>query len=492
MSKSSKKTRGVRNQRWKRRDFLRSSVTAALVAPVAHFWTDIAEAQDIANAKRACLIFLPNAKGTNDSIATGTGSNYQFVDGFEPLNPYKADTIAISKYAMQPLLDMAASHRASQGVSTLGDGHIPASQAAFTAGIPFSSSRDGATSPSIDQLIAEHNVREGLVADRRLANMVIQIDGSHWNMGGGSRSVFRAADASVNYNQASVSQTADAPMVKSPVEGWNVLFGDLMQMEPGETAVTLWAQGKSALDGTHQEIARVRDQLPQSGRHILEQHMQSLRELETSLQARIDAQGQGGTFTIPDRPQELTTNPSNHVQVLEQWFSLIDAAFRSDRMRVFAMQFGGSASRFQVPELSKGSVGPGDSNSGTDHHSYTHHAEGQVKDFIRWYAERLASFVGKLKGGAEREDLLQSSVVMSTMEHGHGSAHRATDVPTLLFGNARGYFKTGQHIEGSNGDPRIPTGTLLAVCHAMGATEIQQVGYPLPDFHNGVWAPLRA
>lgn len=466
---------------------------SALVAPIAHFWSDLAEAQDIANAKRAVMVFIPNAKGTNDAIATGTGSDFQFVDGFEPLNPYTADAIAISRYAMQPLLDMAKEHRASQGVSTLGDGHIPASQAAFTGGIPFSSDRDGATSPSIDQLIAEHNIREGLVADRRLANMVIHIDGSHWNMGGGSRSVFRAADASVDYNKASISQTADAPMVKSPIDGWNLLFGDLMQMQTGEAAVSLWAQGKSALDGNHQEVQRLRDQLPQRGRHILEQHMQSLRELEGSLQARIDAQGNTGSFAIPVKPPELETNPANHVQILEQWFALIDAALRADRMRVFAMQFGGSASRFRVPELEKSSVGPGggDPNSGSDHHSYTHHAEGQVKDFIRWYAERLASFIGKLKGGAEREDLLQSSVVMSTMEHGHGSAHRATDVPTLLFGNARGYFKTGQHLQGSNADSSIATGTLLAVCHAMGATEIQQVGYPIASLHKGVWTPLR-
>ncbi len=489
---SKKKIRGVQNRRWLRRDFLRSSATAALVAPIAHFWTDLAEAQDIASAKRAVTIFLPNANGTNDGIASGSGSSWQFVDGFTPLNPFVSDAIAISEYAMQPLLNAAKDHRASQGVSTLGDGHIPASQAAFTGGIPFSDSFDGATSPSIDQLIAEYNVKQGLVADRRLANMVIHIDGSHWNMGGGSRSVFRAADSSVDYNSASISQTNDAPMVKSPIAAWDLLFEGLMQTEPGETAVTLWAQGKSALDGTHKEMERIRGQLPQAGRHILEQHMQSLRELEGSLQARIDQQGQLGDIVIPTRPPEIATNPDNHVEVLEQWFALIDAAFRSDRMRVFAMQFGGSASRFKVPELGKGSVGPGDANSGSDHHSYTHHAEDQVKEFINWYSQRLASFVGRLKGSDGQENLLDSSVVMTTMEHGHGSAHRATDVPTILFGNCRGYFKTGQHLVGGNDNPKVPTGTLLAVCHAMGATDIGEVGYPLPELHGGVWAPLRA
>src|SRR5690606_13432259 len=160
------------------------------------------------------------------------------------------------------------------------------------------------------------------------------------------------------------------------------------------------------------------------------------------------------------------------VTITEQWFTLIDAAFRSDRMRVFAMQFGGSASRFHVPELNKAYAGnAGDaSNSGSDHHSYTHHQESGTRDFVRWYAQRLASLAGEVEGDGTSENLLDSSVVMATMEHGHGASHRADDVPTVLLGNAGGYYRTNQHLTGDNGNPTIPTGTLLSVCHAMGAT----------------------
>src|SRR5688572_814241 len=47
----------------KRRALIKGVATAALFAPVARFWTDIAEAQSVASAKRLICIALSNGMG---------------------------------------------------------------------------------------------------------------------------------------------------------------------------------------------------------------------------------------------------------------------------------------------------------------------------------------------------------------------------------------------------------------------------------------------
>jgi len=232
------------------------------------------------------------------------------------------------------------------------------------------------------------------------------------------------------------------------------------------------------------EIAALRPTLPSDGQDILDQHLHSLRELE----AGLAAEDMEAPITPPDPPEDISLDPSNHVRVLRQWFGIVDAALRLDRTRIVTMQFGGIASRFHVPELGLGFVGTsGDSNSGSDHHSYTHHRGADVPKFMNWYAERISELLTELTGtgATPKPDILGDSVVMVGMEFGWN--HNASDVPVTLFGECGGYFDTGKSVRYGNGleDYHRHTGTLHGVCRAMGVEGLEVVGHDAPDYQRG-------
>ena len=79
----------------------------------------------------------------------------------------------------------------------------------------------------------------------------------------------------------------------------------------------------------------------------------------------------------------------------------------------------------------------GDSNSGDDHHSYTHWDGDNVPHFMNWYAERMAELLDTMKGGTA--NLLDQSVVGVGMEFGRN--HNASDMPVMLFGSLGGYLQ---------------------------------------------------
>jgi hypothetical protein len=63
----------------------------------------------------------------------------------------------------------------------------------------------------------------------------------------------------------------------------------------------------------------------------------------------------------------------------------------------------------------------------------------------------------------------------------------------MIFGQAGGYFKTGRLVTYANDISAYHkhTGTLLAMCHAMGVTGLQAVGNPAPEYQRGPALELR-
>lgn len=465
--------------KWKRRDFLRTAGIAGLLAPVAAYWPDLPEARAITDKRNMVLVFLPNGKMRGNPFVRHSGGSWEFDDGFRPYNAFRDRAIAIEEYSFEDFCQREYS----------GDqlGHCCLAACMFTGDVAYAPGgrASGAVSPSIDQIVAWDYLDRGVVANPLRKSLNIHVTGSSFRLESFCQT---PADYSLNRTYAKSHESPPVSMVRSPRDGFAQMFGELAT-ESGSTIEELWLQGRSILDVPAAELDVLRPTLPAEGQRLVDQHLHSLRELERGLAAE-DAEA---PITIPDRPPAVELTPANHQQVCRQWVDIIDAALRLDRTRIVTLQFGGCASRFHVPDLGLGSVGSG-TGSGSDHHSYSHHGQSQVPLFMNWYAERISSLLTEMTGrGAEaKPDILQDSVVMVGMEFGWN--HKAYDVPVTLFGECGGYFDTGKVVTYGNDVSTYHkhTGTLLSVCHAMGADRLEVVGRNEPEYQRGPVPELRA
>ena len=104
-------------------------------------------------------------------------------------------------------------------------------------------------------------------------------------------------------------------------------------------------------------------------------------------------------------------------------------------------------------------------------HNYTHHqishrngddngpggtklsgVEQMVSDIDRWYMTQLASFLDLMDGFTEADGtVLDSSVVAYFNELSDGEYHHLNNLPIILAGSCRGYFKQGEVADCSSG-----------------------------------------
>jgi hypothetical protein len=458
-------------KRMKRRRFLESAAIAGLLAPVASYWCDLPEARAASSRKNLILIFIPNGKAESNPFVVREGSSWSFAQGFRPYEPFKSDAIAFERYGYESII--TAKYRGDHA------GHLGGSAGMFTGEIPYARAGvgEGLMAPSIDQIVAWDWLRQGTIRDPLRSSLGIRMFGASFRI----PAVFGQVPAGYT-----LGATYDRPMTSvtqhtSPMEGFRQMFGDLAGMT-GTTMDALWARGGSVLDLPAQELATLHDQLPAEGRIVLDEHLSSLRDLEASLLIE-----ESERIVPPDPPEAIdATRPENYVSVFSQWVEIIDLALRLDRTRIVTIQFGGVACRFSIPELGLGYTGSAEdpSNSGSDMHSYSHWQASELPLFMNWFAERNAQLLGRLKGGASRTNILADSAVMIGTEGGH--VHRPLDTPVLLFGGAGGALRTQQLLTYANDAAHLHTGTLLSVCHAMGVTDLTQVGNPDPAFQRGV------
>lgn len=480
----------------KRRTLLKGAATAALFAPVARFWTDIAEAQDIANAKRLICIALSNGMGEGGRFveaAAGQPGGFTFRDGFEALNKYRTDALAIlnnNRSAINyPFRDLLV----NKGVTNINDTHASSAPIAFSANLSNSIQRDGASSPSVDQLAAWDYLKRGVINDPLRASLLMQLPDKPRNSGD-SRTVFRAARQDRNYYDGDWFATDNPTTHRDPQKAWDLMFqGVMSSSDTGSTttSATLFSQGKSMLDSVRGELASAQSMLPSEGRDILEQHVQSLRDLENSLADETPTTVPTGEIVIPPQPGSISQSNSNHAKLWSAFVQVGVAALRADRTRILGLEFGsGMCGDFTLPELND------------DHHSCSHERPQNVYKFMEWYSARIIEFLDLMKGSAGQEDLLRSSATFMSCDHGDAYNHSMSYIPAVIFGDLRGYFNVGRMVESTGGQTEKfthHTGLLLGLLHGMGCTSFNRVGfgpqldqYGAANFHKGVWQELLA
>lgn len=405
----------------RRRDLLRGSAAALLAAPFLRLLERPAHAAELGGARRLLVFHTPNGTIHDHWRPQGGGGALGFPTGsvLEPLAGLEPDLLVLDGMDFNT-----------------GDNHEGGMAAMLTCGGPT----------SIDQVIAD-----AIGGSTRFRSVELSALTSAWGGSSQTRMVYR--------DGAFVTPDDD------PLHAWQRLFGDLA--DTGRID-----RRRSVLDLVSGELSTLQDLLGAEERARLEVHMDSLRDLERSLQG-------GGTCTDPVAPG--VHDPQGNDSFPDVASAQIDLAVQAlacDATRVCTVQLSHTVSPVVFTWL-------GQSDG---HHTLSHADNGNtagVDGFVaceRWFAERFRDLVTKLGALPDPDTgapLLDSTVVLWAKELGDGRMHVCRDVPWVLAGSAGGFFTPGRllDLQGATHD-----GVLTSIAHALGVD--------IPSFGTGTSGPV--
>jgi hypothetical protein len=432
-----------------RRDLLKSAALTALLSPIISSTMPV-RAAPVA-PKRLLVLFTPNGLVWPDQAPNGPETTFDIGNYFRPLDVHRADLIALTKMATggQPYGENTEIGHVSGGIGCL-------------TCTPDEKTRM-ATGPSVDQFIAQKLKAQGLAPMLKAP-------------------VFSCMAEGVSSYSHSFFESAGKPVaiVRDVKKAFDALFYDFAKSS-GATAAAYLAKKQSILDGAWDDCKSYVPALPSEGRELLEYHCTRIRELETNLQRTVDV------CTPPagalDKVSALDGNdPRNYPAITDFYWELLEVALMCDMTRVASFAFGGVAARFNMPWLDVpliDKVNTGETNV-RDHHSWTHRGSSgkeTVGLFMRWYSQKIAELVTRLKKvNSVGKRLLDSTVVFWTTEFG-SDPHNTYDIPNFIFGNGGGAFKTGRHLAGTN-EPKDSHALMVSLIKMMGITDVNQFGHP--------------
>ncbi len=238
---------------------------------------------------------------------------------------------------------------------------------------------------------------------------------------------------------------------------------------------------QSALDSVLEDFRRLEGKLDTRDRAKLQQHAQSLRELER----RLAISGSGSGLCQTQSPPMISEimSESSFNEVARQQVDLMVSALACDQTRVGSLQCSTAvnACRFSFLEPSVSSEGHSLSHAGDSN-------EGMQPDWERnltWYAELFAYLIAQLDAIPEGNGtLLDNTVVLWGNEISRGNTHDLTDIPFVMAGGAGGALRTGQYL---NYQGIAHNQLLLSLIHAFG---IEASTFGAEHLNNGTLSEI--
>ncbi len=452
--------------RFSRRDLLKNTALATLVAPVLRRRDALAAT----SPRRVILLYNGNGPMKAAGPASGTETSFTFHDWWKPLERHKADGIFLS-------------HMAATGSGVVvGGGHGLGGQTLNGYGVAPGGiyKSDGET---IDQVIGKRLEAEGRAGLRR--SVVWGLSKNDAFYAGPSRPIVPEVD---------------------PSKAWTDLFSRFTAPAPTEAGMRQVAarieREKSMLDFVNQDCKALRDALGTEGMRLLDDHCTTLRSMEMNVQNTMAGPTAGSTCTKPANPGLLAwTNPENIDAQMAAFTTLMVTALACELTHVIGFQFSGMAARnriaskYAVPSSPQADSG----DSGPAHHPWTHQGDSALKMsalgiFTTFYSNQVALLIDKLKAtnDVNGKPLLDSTLVVWLSElggnAGNRDAHQTGQTPVVMFGRGQGTFKTGRYIRGkcldSTYDAKVKNvdagqdmaKLLVSVIQYMGLTSIDTVG----------------
>jgi len=242
-------------------------------------------------------------------------------------------------------------------------------------------------------------------------------------------------------------------------------YARLVGMQDGEEAAKrLLTRRQSVLDRVRADLARAQSKLGMRDRMLLDQHVQSLREVE---RAFVAASVGCSDAKDPGKPLDVKAH-RNYVEIGQVQTDLLVNALACDATRVATFVWSGPTSGQRFTWL-------GENNP---HHAMSHNP-GEERDGLlkidRWYVDQFAGLIEALKARDEigGGSLFANTLLVLANPLSDGNRHQKTNLPIVMAGGGW-HFKTGRQLDFGG----TPHGRwLVSIAQAMGLS-IERYGDP--------------
>ena len=228
----------------------------------------------------------------------------------------------------------------------------------------------------------------------------------------------------------------------------------------------------SVLDRINSDLQIVSKQLGKADQALLEEHLQSVRQLEKDLSAA--AEQQELVHPEPEIDPNIELVNDNTPEISRMQIELLVNALANNMTRVASLQFMRSVGQARMRWL--------DIDEG--HHSLSHEpdsngaAQEKLKRINTWFAGELAFLAKRLaetpEPGRDGESLLDNTQMVWLNELGKGNSHTLDNIPFLLVGGGAG-FHTGRALQL---DGVAHNRLWLAIAHGLGHRDLKTFGAP--------------
>jgi hypothetical protein len=246
-----------------------------------------------------------------------------------------------------------------------------------------------------------------------------------------------------------------------------------MPASPADQAATekLMKRKKSILDYVGKNLDAFKMRLGKQDQMAIDQHHESVRELEMQLSSAGGPIATGGKCSKPDGKMIDIKDGAQYPNILDAHLSLMVAALSCGITRIAQLQLADSSGNninfAFVPGVPP--KGTGYKTAFRNYHDLGHNPVLGGTDHKRivdkWMMLQMAKLVDMMKAvPADDGTLFSSSVVLFGNHMQDGSNHDGNHLPWISAGNLGGYFKTGVCLP----DHQPSTGFMGEVCTAFG------------------------
>lgn len=357
-----------------------------------------AYAAGVSKAVPKRFVFWFNGNGIPEKywVPRETGPDYAMPSCLQPLAPYRNDVHIVTG------LDSAAARLPGPGNS-----HYPSMSAVVSC---KTYTGRGAGGPSIDQVIAQK-----IGGDTRFRSLQLGVCQESFG-------------ESIQRNLSWADRDRPLPPEMIPHRLFDRLFG----VKEAEWV----SRQKSILDAVKEQTKALQGQLGANDQRKLDEYLQSVRELETSI-ATLPPEYR----TAVERPAEAM-DLRDYPRIAKLQSDLLVHALASQQTHVASYMLTKCQGLTRFPWLG---------HTAQRHHEYTHgdvetpRGMRTLRDICRWHVEEFAYLVGRLKATPEGDKtLLDNTALVMMHEHAEANAHKNNNLALLLAGNA-GAWKTGLH-----------------------------------------------
>ncbi len=414
-----------------RRTFLRGlGVTMALPwLESTNVWGDTPVGREVSSEApvRMAALFSGNGFHSKEWWAKGEGSAMELGKVLDPLTPHREKMLFIRGLFNAEALK----------------GNIHSSQTGnLLSGASLASGGEIRSGTSIDQLLAQ---RYG--SSTKVPSLVLGCEKSN-------PSVHKNYSMLYSSHISWTSPTTPTPLEIYPALAFDRLFKD--EVNRGD---------KSVLDAVLSDAGDLRRRISSSDQRKLDEYLDSVREVET----RIDAAGKKGelqgwrpTLAKPNIPRPADGIPQDIAEHMRLMADIMILGFQTDTTRITTLKLNNDHSSLRFPNL------------GVDymiHHLLSHSDTADWLKVNQFFIQQLAYIAAKMDSIQEgSRTLLDNSMLLycSSMMTGN---HNADQLPVLLLGGAGGRIKGGRVLDYSGQPERQMCRLYLSMMDKMNLRE---------------------